>query len=204
MANLNIVNIEGITGIGKSTQVSVLCNYFKGLEIPVLINRIGDDLGSGLKATGNTWNFLKKHPNGIVINDGSIAKMMQLEIQSGKPQSEIAQDYLSLTHEYECLNHKYGILNVLISINNISACEDRLIKRRDIFGIENSKDLPYDMDKQTLMQSGLEVFGDQVISKSIKFQVLRTHERDSILDVHEDIVSIINENFTMKNPSFEG
>jgi len=204
MANLDIVNIEGISGIGKSTQVNVLSNYFKSLGIPILTNRIGNDIGSGLKATGNTWQFLQKHPNGIVINDGSIAKMMQMEIQSGKPQSEIAQDFIGLTHEYECLNHKYNIINILISINDISVCKDRIIKRRNIFGIENPEGIEYNIDIQTLVSNGLKIFGDQVLSKSIDFHILNTHEKDSILDVHEDILKVINENFTIKNPSFEG
>ena len=204
MGYLNIISIEGIDGIGKTAQVNVLSNYFKDLGVPVLINRIKNNLESGLKSTSNTWEFLEKHPNGIVINDGSIAKMMQLEIQSGKPQLEISLHFMELIHEYECLNHKYNILNILLSVDDIEICKKRLIKRENILGVKKIEDFYYNSNDQTLMANGLKIFGNQILSKSIEFQILKTHENYSILDVHEDVLKIINENFEIKNPSYEG
>lgn len=194
---LSIINIDGIDGIGKTTQVNILSNYYKDKGIPVLTLFLEDNSDSAMECIGEIWEFLDKNEGGIVISDGSIAKMIVIDILEGIPQSNILVKYKDLLHQYEILNHKYGMANILFLMDNLQECSNRIIKREKLLNNESNgiENMNREQDIIRLMRD----FDSYTITRSLIFYPLIIDEDDSILAVQDDILSYLDNNFKIKS-----
>lgn len=203
MKNINVINIDGVNGLGSSTQVNILARKLRLEGHTVLVNRIEGNLESNLVAADATVDFLKKNPNGIVINDGSIAKPIQLDIQNGMGFDNLYEKYRNILFTYEAIQHKYGLVNILLITDNMELCNERVIKKKALAGDSTSVGVE-DIEREINLVKGFKIFDNYTIKKSLKFQILMIDGDESILEVNKDIMKIITEKFTIKNPSFEG
>jgi len=196
---LSIINIDGVDGIGKTTQINVLTGYFLRLQLPFLLLQLEDNTKSALKCAKATWEFLEKEPDGIVICDGSIAKMMVLELIKGVGSKNIVEKYREILHEHELLNHKYGMANILMIIDDIKVCHERILKRGKLMKIHEEGITDFKLEAEII--KGLRTFGIHTISKSLDFHILETDDSESILDINEEILKYLENNFEIKKPS---
>jgi len=200
---LKIVTLDGIDGIGKTSQAIVLSNYFKNLGIPCKINTLKeDDVSFISEHIDNIKLFIKENPEGIIINDGSIAKMMIVDLCNGIKRDDVLEKYKNALYEYQVLNHLYGICNILILLDDVSICDERIKKRDSLLGVESRGILDY--QKEVVLMEGMKTFDNHIASKNLIFHIVNTIPEDSILDINKEVIEIINQNFEIKKPSKEG
>lgn len=195
---LNIINIDGVDGIGKTTQIHMMAMNLKKAGVPVLTVFIDDSIDSALDAAKKIDEFLGSNPNGMVLSDGSIARMIVVDSLSGMQKSKIVQKYQSVIHAYEGLHYKYGVTNILMITEDIQFCHDRLVKRGKLLkkpekGIESFQD-------QLDIVQGMRLIDAHTISKQLIFEVFDIDEEDSILEVQDMIWDYLKEKFGIKKP----
>ena len=88
--------------------------------------------------------------------------------------------------------------NILLVMDDLDTCNDRLLKRAKFTEKEQIGIVDYQAEWYIIM--GLRRFDDNVISKSLKFHVVETDTDDSILEVQEDLMEYLIENFPIKKP----
>jgi hypothetical protein len=198
--DLSIVNIDGPQGIGKTSQVSLLKKYIesKGLKCKVL--KLKDTIPSAIDCINETYDFLEEF-DGVVITEGSIAEMIQIDINAGMPTLDVREKYRQVIFQYEKLYHQYGMANILLTIDNIDVCKCRLEKRARLFQ-QDVEIINEKLERELI--NGLKSFDNHVITTNLKFHVLNTEEDQKMLEVHGDIIKLIEKNFKIKKPSFEG
>lgn len=195
---LHIINIDGLEGVGQTTQINLLYKYFKDLGVPVLTNKLENTITSMLEIIIKTRAFLEINPNGVVLNDGSIAEMIVVDMTRCMPNSELIEKYREVINEHDYLSQDYGMCNLLLVPENIEMCSKRIIKRCKITQeIPDLDDLPYLMD----IVKGMEFFDRHTISRQIKFNVINIEEHKSMLEVHNLLMKTIANSFEIKKPS---
>ena len=199
----DIISVDGLKGVGKSTQINVLRNHFNNLGIKTLVNRFDGTVDNALEIADNINEFLSENPDGVVLNDGSIARMIQLDIQNGLHDSFLVEKYRSVIFEYQKIHLKYGMVNIILLIDDIDSCNCRTIKKQKMFGENNPTGIE-DLNTEIDLDKGFRIFDTRTITKTINFQVFETNSEDSIVEVMEDILKLSGKKFAIKKPSFEG
>ena len=62
----------------------------------------------------HTRNFLNHNPDGIVLNDGSIAEMIVIDMSDCMPNTTLHEKYRSIMDAHDYLNQDYGVCNILL------------------------------------------------------------------------------------------
>ena len=199
---LRIINIDGTEGLGKTTQVSMLVNFLKSKNIPYKIIHLEDNVESAGEACEKTIEFLEKTPKGVVISDGSIARMMVIDLLSNIHRDKITQKYEKMIHDYEVLGHKYGVANILLVLEDTKEASNRVIKREKLLGNVSSGILSEFIEKDII--KALKNFNIYTLSQQIVFDVIKVDTNDSIIEVNGNIINYLNENFEIESPSEEG
>lgn len=199
---LRIINIDGVDGIGKTTQIRILYTSLKADGIPVKVLHLKDNVKSALALSYEANEFLKENENGIVICDGSIARMIVVDDLAGISQQDLMEKYRSVIFEYEKLNHSYGVTNILMVTDDVQFCHNRILKRGKLANKEESGILDFEHEKDIV--KGMKFFDSHIISKNLKFHVVEIESEDSILEIKEEIWDFLTENYTIKKPSSEG
>jgi len=197
---LSIVNIDGPQGIGKTSQIGLLKKYIESKGLKCKILKLNDTIPSAIDCINETYDFLEEF-DGVVITEGSIAEMIQIDINAGMQVNDVRQKYLQVIFQYEKLYHQYGMANILLTIDDIEICKCRLERRARLF--QEDVEIINEKLERTLIK-GLKSFDNHVITINLKFHVIDTEEDEKMLDVHKKIVELIEDNFQIKKPSFEG
>lgn len=200
MRKLSIINIDGPQGIGKSSQVGLLKHYVESKGVKCKVLKLNDTIPSAIDCINEAYDFLEEF-DGIVITEGSIAEMIQVDINAGMQTNDVREKYRQVIFQYEKLYHQYGMANILITIDDIDVCKSRLEKRARLFQ-QDVKIINEKLEKELV--KGLKSFDNHVITINLKFHVIDTEESEKMLDVHKKIVDLIESNFEIKKPSFEG
>ena len=195
---LRIINIDGTDGSGKTTQIGLFAQYLKRKGISCLTNHLDDNIKSGKEICDRTMKFLQDNPDGVVINDGSIARMMVVDLVSGLTRSKIIKKYQDLMFLQEKLNHKFGTANFLIVMDNIEEANRRLIQRSRMLAAPVRK--IEDFQKEKDIVSAMRRFDVNTMSKVIKFDVIEVSHKESMMDVFDRIKEYLLENFEIKKP----
>jgi len=192
-----MISIDGIRGVGKTTQINMLARHFRGMGVDILVIKSGEDVDSGVEAIEKTNTFLEKE-NTMVIMDGSVARMMVVELVSGIAETVVTDKYKSLINGYERLNHKYGIVGLLMVMDDLEECNKRILKKSALSGLpEAAIDNPaVEVD----IVSGMRFFNNHVASKSVKFHTFNIEASNSMLDIQKLILSYLSENYKIKQP----
>lgn len=194
---LQIVNIDGQPGVGKTTQTNMLCGYFNLNGRPVLENTYRDHEDI-IDILMKSEKFLDNNPDGIVVNNGSIARSIQEDMINDTKLKDIEEKYRIILFQYQRLYHKFGMANILLLVD-INACNDRIIKRQKLLK-EKTAGMT-DLIHQSRIVEGLRQFDNYTISRDMKFHVLETDVQDTMLNVQRDLLDLLNDNFEIKKAS---
>jgi hypothetical protein len=194
---LRIINLDGTEGSGKSTQIHLLCAFFTKHKIPFIVNYLEDNIESGIETSKKTDEFLSKEEFGVVINDGSPARMMVKELVSGETSKNILEKYKNLLSANERLFHKYGVANLLFIMEDLEEASNRINKRSKLI---KSDYVGLDTIKEKEIVIGMKFFDIHPISKGLKFDIIEVLASDSMIDVSEAVFSYIDDNFEIKKP----
>lgn len=197
---LKIISIEGTRGSGKSSQIAMLSRHFKniGMSVSTLKAISGDPIQSGLVAIDFIEPFFNKHPNGLIIYDGSIARPMVEDLISGMPTPKLMDKFKALTQAYERIDHKYGIANFLMVMDDMEECKKRLLKHQELTGVD-SKEIADTVHESDIV-SGMRFFNNHISSKNIQFDVIDIQPHQSIIQINKIILDKLGEKYEFDKP----
>ncbi len=195
---LNIINIDGTRGLGKTTQINLLSSYMKRNSIPFIINTLDDTIPTAMKLIDEATQFLIDSPDGIVVFDGSVAEMIVLDMAKGIHMTALEEKYKDVLQKYEVLNHRFNMTNLLLIPDNLQMCHDRIIKRAKLIGQKSDGLKNWTLVRYVIR--GLRDFDDYSISRSMTFHVIDVYETETILNIYDKIKSHLKENFEIKKP----
>lgn len=198
---LNIISIDGAEGVGQTTQINLLFKHFKDLDIPVLVNTLDDSIPSAFAMIKQTNKFLQQNPNGIVLNDGSIARMIVIDMSKLTHNKTLIEKYRLIMNEHEYLSHQYGMGNILLVPDDIEFCKKRLIRRAKLKKEKtpNLNQLYHQMD----IVRGMRFFNNHVISRDVNFNIIDISDDESMLQIHNKVLNLLKEIFDIKkSPHF--
>jgi thymidylate kinase len=190
---LNVLCIDGILGIGKTSQVLLFCNLLKQHGIlykTFCLTNNSDQINEQLLRISD---FLDSNPNGIAICDGSIATSLVFDMVDNMHRDQLLQKHENNLRLYEVLNSKYNFVSILLTPNNIEICEKRLKKqaeriRGEVRIIENK-------DRTMTVAEGLRQLDNNMIAFNIKFDNINLMGDENITQVHNKIIDIIKERY---------
>lgn len=197
--SVQIINIDGTRGSGKTTQLNHLLNSLRGDGFAVLKNTMDGSIGSALECAEKTKSFLTDNPSGIVLNDGSIARMVVERLLRGGSQDAVRDELRHVVSEHEKMCHQYHTANILILLDNVALCNQRLQKeakllQRDTYNLINPVN-----EKEIVI--GLKNFDSNMIVNNIRFKSIEIGANDTILRVTELVWKCLDSHFGLKKPS---
>jgi hypothetical protein len=198
---LDVLCIDGILGVGKTTQVVIFHNLLKSNNIPHKVISFKEVDGTDFTAQQlkKISEYLKEEPDGVVLCDGSIAIDIVDDIVSNMYRSDLWTKHKDNIQAYESLNNQYNFVNVLLTPNDLDICDRRLKKKADMSGEEkvelNNK------ERLRLIINGLRQFDHSMLTCNVKFNNLNLDGHESIMDVHDQISEIIMKTLQIKKPS---
>lgn len=189
---LSILNIDGVEGVGKTTQLNIMANYLKQAGILAKINKIDGSDASVKSAIGETEKFLEENPEGVVLNDGTIARSIVSHLSTGTSHDKIENLYEDDLFKLQVLEHQFGTVNILLVPDSIDSCDERVRKKQELFqenitGIKNR-------DLQESLIEGFNMFDYSILSRNLKFQTLKVQADESIMAVHNRILELLSSN----------
>lgn len=190
---LQIINIDGTEGSGKTTQINNLAGFLRTKGFNILVNYLDDNMESALECSEKTNKFLEENPEGLVINDGSIARMIVSDLSKGLSQHDAIEKYRPIIHEHEKMYHKYGTANLLFIMDNLEECSRRLEKEASLLKRESYKKIDPAMEK-TIIQ-GLRKFDSNMITNNLNFNTVEIDQYDTILELKNSIIKHLQERF---------
>tara|TARA_R100000951_G_scaffold114561_2_gene119750 strand:+ start:71 stop:697 length:627 start_codon:yes stop_codon:yes gene_type:complete len=194
---LDVICIDGIIGVGKTTQVIILRNLLKSLNIPHKILTFKEV--EGTEYTKNQLEsiseYLKENHMGVVICDGSIATDMVEDIVNHMHSEDLWAKHKDNLQVYESLNIHYNFVNVLLTPTNLELCDRRLQKKANMSG-ESKVELE---NKQHLMTTaqGLRNFDNNTLTENISFSNIDLDGDENITDIHNQILEIIKQKYQL-------
>lgn len=192
--NFSILSIDGTTGVGKSTQISLMNKLLKSKGFNTKIFKFSE-----VENTNSTHDillqiisYLKQFPDGIALCDGSIATDIVDDIVNNMSSHKIYNKHSENIQIYQSMSNSYDIINVLITPANIDMCYERIKKRTDIY---KEKEVLLD-SKEHLLKTALSLknFDNSDISTNMKFNNIDIYPEDSMLDMHHQIIDLIEKN----------
>lgn len=195
---LRIINIDGTEGSGKTTQIKMISDYFKTIGVPCKVNYLDDNIESGIAACQETMKFLQENEYGVVINDGSPARMIVTDLVFGMQNLQVLEKYKELLQIQEVANHKYGTANLLLVMEDVDEAHRRLLRKGQLFGVDTYG--IQDLQKETDVVNAMKKFDVHPASKGLKFDVINVGPKEPILDVSLKIKEFIDKNFEIKKP----
>lgn len=196
---LQIVNIDGTEGSGKTTQIQLLKSRLRLLGSSVLVNHLDDNIESARQVLTKTLSFLKEAEYGVVINDGSIARAMAVDLVDGISKETIIEKYRDVFFIQNSLYHQFGTSNILIVMDDILEAQKRLARNKKILGIEDTNTL--DLVREKKITEMMQNFDSLVISTNMYFHSIEVGSTEKMNDVCTKIYKYLLDNFEIKKPS---
>ena len=206
MRYLDVLCIDGIMGVGKTSQVMIFRNFLKSHEIPnkIISLKEVDDTNQTKNQLLSIENYFKQEPNGIVICDGSIATDIVDDIARNMHHNDLYDKHKDNLQLYEYLNNKFNFVNIVLTPENTDICESRLEKKAKM---ENKvKEELENKEHLMITAKGLQEFDSNMLTYNIKFNNINLDGTESIMQIHKQILDIIMKNNIQikKKPSNEG
>ena len=196
---LDVLCIDGIMGVGKTTQVIILRNLLKSHNIPhkIISFEKTREVEFTKKQLLKIEDYLEKEPDGVVLCDGSIAIDIVDDIANNMHREELWAKHKDNVQIYESLNTKFNFVNVLLTPNNLDLCDRRLQKKANMSG-EIKTELP-NREKLKVVIQGLRQFDHSMLTLNLKFNYIDLDGNENIMDIHENIKQIIVQRYQIKN-----
>lgn len=198
---LDVLCIDGVIGVGKTTQVVIFRNFLKSHNIPHKVLSFKET--EGTEFTKNQLlqidKYLVEEPNGLIICDGSIAIDIVDDIVDNMYKEDLWSKHKDNIQIYESLNTQFNFINVLLTPTNLDLCDRRLQKKANMSG-----DIKIELDNKARLQTviqGLRQFDNSMLTLNVKFNNIDLDGSENIMDIHEEIKEIILKKFQIKKPS---
>ena len=201
---LDVLCIDGATGVGKTTQIILFRNLLKslGIETRIFSLKEVDDIQYTRDQLIGISEYLKENPESVVLVDGSMATDIVDDVVRNMLKEDIWDRHQSNLQLYESLNNNLNFVNILLTPIDITMCHKRITKRTDVYR-ESQVDLE-NVEHLRRTSIALENFDNSTLAINIKFHNIRVDNFDSMLDIHNGIKDIIkNSNHILetKKPS---
>jgi len=194
---LDVICIDGIIGVGKTTQVIIFRNLLKSLNIPhkILSFKEVDNTDFTKIQLEEIDEYLKNNHMGVVICDGSIATDIVDDIANNMHSKDLWSKHKDNLQIYETLNSKYNFINVLLTPTNLELCDRRLQKKANMSG-EEKVELE---NRHHLMVTakGLRDFDNNMLTYNISFNNIDLDGDENITTIHNQILDIIKQRFQL-------
>lgn len=198
--------IDGILGVGKTTQIVLFRNYLKrrGIECKIFNFKEVDDTEYTKKLLNEMDEWKENNPNSIALCDGSIATDIVDDIANHLYGQDFWDKHKNNLQLYEKLNHKYNFINILITPTDISICEKRAQKKATMSNTEHDGLSQGEKEHLRITANGLKNFDSHMLTYNIKFLNIDIDSSETMLDVHHDVVKTVESKSYIEKPSEEG
>lgn len=196
---LQILNIDGTQGCGKTTQLNLITAPYRALELPIKYNLVKPTKESIMVAAKETAVFLQENPEGIVLNDGSLANPMIQELIKGTPLSLIEDDFRDLLYNFQVLSHSYAMANIIIIPENMEMCDKRIKLGQKLSLLEETG--IEDVFLQQEIMKGFNIFDHSSLSRNLKFQTLTVYENENMMEINKNLIKMVSVDFDIKKGS---
>jgi heptaprenylglyceryl phosphate synthase len=179
MNNFKILALEGITGIGKTTQCKLIKDY---LEKNYNTNKfhiftIDPEKTSVCSLNKEIDNYLESESSNIAILDGTIASVVALSDLKNNHYNSSIEKLDSEVKSYLNLLHKYRAINCLLYPDSI----DYIQKRTHLNTVYLNTFL-----------KGFDYFEQSQIASNLNYLKIDITENDKIIAVFEKIKKSLN------------
>jgi len=198
---LDVLCIDGATGVGKTTQIVIFRNLLNslGVQNKVFTLKEVDDLQYTKDQLIGITEYLRENPESVVLVDGSIATDIVDDIVTNMLKEDVWNKHQENLQIYASMNSEFNFVNVLLTPKDVQICYDRVKKRTEIYKHDAVEVENVDHLKRTV--HALEIFDNNVLTTNIKFHNIKIDESDSILEIHENIKNIVKNTHQIKKPS---
>ena len=198
---LDVLCIDGATGVGKTTQIVLFRNLLNslGIDNKVFSLKEVDDLQYTKDQLIGITEYLRENPDSVVLVDGSIATDIVDDIVTNMLKEDVWNKHQENLQIYASMNSEFNFVNVLLTPKDVQMCYDRVQKRTEIYKQEAVEVENVDHLRRTV--HALEIFDNNVLTTNIKFHNIKIDKSDSILEIHEDIKNIVKDTHQIKKPS---
>lgn len=201
MGYLDVVCIDGIIGVGKTSQVIMLRNFLKSHGIPnkiVSLKEVDDTKETKDQLLGIS-DYLISEPNGIVICDGSIATDIVDDLANNMHSKDLWNKHKDNLQIYEDLNSRFNFVNIVLTPQNLDMCDSRLQKKANMSGEE--KEELGNREHLAITAKGLKNFDNNMLTYNIKFNNIDLDGYENMTTIHNKILEIIKDHYQIKKPS---
>jgi len=197
MGQLNVICIDGISGVGKSSQTGLLYNLLKSHNIECFkVNFSSSNSEDIMVNILDIQSLLRLHKDGIVICEGSIASHIVRDIVDNTHQDELFKKYNELIRIYRELNSNYNISNIILNPLNMEFCKKRLYDRDKLNGTKTE----FNHERNSATSLGLSRFNNNVLSFNMDFESININGKENMLQVHNKIIDLIAKKYQIKSP----
>lgn len=201
---LDVLCIDGATGVGKTTQIVLFRNLLKslGIQTKTFSLKEVDDIEYTKDQLIAISKYLKDNPDSVALCDGSIATDIVDDVVRNMLKEDVWDKHQSNLQLYESLNSDLSFVNILLTPTDIKMCYKRVNKRTTVY---NESDVELENEEHlSRTAKALENFDNSTLAINIKFHNIRVDSTDSMLDVHNSIKNTIKESnhiLQIKKPS---
>lgn len=174
---IKIINIDGPEGVGKTTLISALLMHFAqhGIE-----SKRFDSIETALQAEFT----------GTALIETSFATKVCNSILSGLSKEAIYNKHLQEIEYEEKSNHSYNVVNILMIPSRYEFLQKRMDTKTRLLNLPNNF---LDLEKIGQLSNMLHLFDGYFITNNLKFKKLIVNESDSILELKDKALVLINE-----------
>lgn len=190
-SKVNIINIDGTEGVGKTIQCSLIFNKISKIR-PSIINHLEDTEESCIETIEKTNDFLSSNENGVVINDGSIARLLANDIASGLQIKDVLERNQKVLHLYEVLCHKYESMNILMICDDIESILERVRVKNNMLGVRGKT---VDLDHESKVVKIMKSLDIHSVSRNLSFSLVQVLIKDSIMTIEKKVNELLIKNF---------
>lgn len=192
---LDIICIDGIVGVGKTTQVVLFRNLLKLHDIPHKIISLSqvEDTEITKAQLLDISEYLTKEPEGVVICDGSIASDIVDDMAKNMLAQDLWEKHKDNLRIYEGLNNQFNFINILLTPMNLDICQDRSNKKAKMFRKEQ-QDIE-NIEHLRVTSHGLRNFDNNMLTYNIKFNNIDLFGGESINQIHDRVLEIVKARF---------
>jgi len=198
---LNVLSIDGIVGVGKTTQINMVRNLLKREGIDSKTFDFQKQISaSDLKEKLLTvYNYIKNNQDTVVLLDGSVATTISQDYTNMMNYEQIYKKYKESIQIYEDMNSKFNFVNFILSPLDINMCDSRLVRKSNLF--KTSLEIIENKSQLNTLKDALKNFQNLPFNWNISFNVLDIDEGDSIMTIHSSILTHIKKEYQIVKPS---
>lgn len=176
-----MVSVDGVRGVGKSTQTSYLCNLLAQKYPKVIRKTINNN---SLEIIEECMDILDKDSETVIVVDGFISRDIIYDWSHNMPLLEIEEKYKDLIHKLRVLDHKYRTLSIILNPDRLDWCRDRFFK---FLSLREMPLVEYSLAEESNLLSGFRRFDNLSITQNLKFNLIDVFEDESIMEISKKI-----------------